>query len=206
MGDGYDHIYAHESRPKPGQTICGDRCGAWLADGKWTLAVADGLGHGPEAAAAAEAAITYFSQHLGEDIETGFKGCDKALLNTRGVALAIAIVDLANRQLTLASVGNIRAVLLRGPRELRLGGCGGIVGNGFNRLVPDILELEPGDRLFLFTDGFSEGIPLRDILAHQPAPCQTVRLLIDRFTTGTDDAAVLAYLHLPGLPSAPKIA
>lgn len=195
MSTSADHPLAFLSRPKPGQRVCGDLCGAWLADGRRILAVADGLGHGPEAAEASAAAIAFFGQHLPRDIESGFLSCDQSLRTTRGVALAVAIVDIAQNRLTLASVGNIRVVLLRDGQELRLGGCRGIVGSGFRKLAPDVLPLKNADRLYLFTDGFPEDLPLHDILPGPCTPQEAVSRLIEGRTSGNDDAAVLAYFH-----------
>ncbi|WP_298597788.1 SpoIIE family protein phosphatase [Zoogloea sp.] len=186
---------AYLAQPKHGQTVCGDACGAWLDAGRRVFAVADGLGHGPEAAEAATAAIAYLDRHLPRDIEAGFRGCDRSLRQTRGVALAVAIIDAEQNRLTLASVGNIRVVLLRDGRELRLGGCRGIVGSGYRQLAPDLLPLQPDDHLYLFTDGFPEDLPLRDILPGRCTPQEAVHRLIERYASGKDDAAVLAYFH-----------
>ena len=47
--------------PKPGQEVCGDAWGCKLGDSRSTVVVADGLGHGPDAAAAARAAMEIFT-------------------------------------------------------------------------------------------------------------------------------------------------
>src|SRR5262249_37493236 len=52
--------------PKPGEEVCGD---AWAADqrpGRLLLIVADGLGHGPDAAAAAQKAVQVFHGHAAQ--------------------------------------------------------------------------------------------------------------------------------------------
>lgn len=187
--------FAHCSCPKPGQQACGDQCGAWADDQRIILALADGLGHGPEAAVAASAAIAFVGAHHRLDLETLFNRCNEALRSTRGVALAVAVIDPHRQQLTLASVGNIRSVLLQGGKELRLGGCAGIVGGDFNRLAPDVLTLTPGDRLVLYSDGLPEFLPLAEILTAQPTPEDTTRVLVDHYASGKDDVSALAYFH-----------
>ena len=74
--------------------------------------LADGLGHGHFAAAAANAAIGA-ADRLGQD------GCAKTLAtvhdrirHTRGAAVAVAEVSLARRVMTFAGVGNIAAAIV----------------------------------------------------------------------------------------------
>ena len=74
--------------------------------------LADGLGHGHFAAAAANAAIGA-ADRLGKD------GCAKTLAtvhdrirHTRGAAAAVAEVTLARRVMTFAGVGNIAAAIV----------------------------------------------------------------------------------------------
>lgn len=186
---------AHRSSPKPGQIECGDQCGAWIHGDKITLALADGLGHGPHAAIAANAAIAFIERHLDLDLEPLFNACNDALRNTRGVALAVAIVDQTQERLTLASVGNIRAALLQGNQEFRLGGCAGIVGGDFKRLAPDMMSLHPGDRLVLYSDGLPEFLALQEILAALHDPSSAVETLVEQYASGTDDVAAVAYFH-----------
>src|SRR5580658_8460483 len=49
--------------PKPGEDVCGDAWGFKHGDNGDTLIVADGLGHGPDAAAAACCAMEIFFKH-----------------------------------------------------------------------------------------------------------------------------------------------
>jgi len=51
------HVVGRALRPAVGQQFCGDQIGYWWHGGRLTLAVADGLGHGPEAHQAAVAAM-----------------------------------------------------------------------------------------------------------------------------------------------------
>lgn len=184
------------SRPLAGETDCGDVCAWWSQPERLVLALADGLGHGPQAAAAARAAMACIGANLDRSCEQIFALCDTQLHNTRGVALALVIIELATGQLTLGSVGNVRSLLLRSSQHRRFGGARGIVGGGYSSLMPETLILAPGDLLTLFSDGFDEHLPLEESflldLASEQALADTV---LSRWARPTDDAGVLVYRH-----------
>jgi len=189
------HI-GYATRPMVGESICGDRCGWWSSGERIVLAVADGLGHGPEAAYAAEAALACIADRLDGSCESFFADCDVQLRSTRGVALAVAIIELANGQLTIGTVGNIRALLLHDSRDLRLGGARGIVGAGFAKLAPETLVLAPGDVLTLFSDGLDEFPPLRAFFNESVSSASDqAQAILEREARSNDDAAVLVYRH-----------
>ncbi|WP_028801447.1 ATP-binding SpoIIE family protein phosphatase [Streptomyces sp. 142MFCol3.1] len=76
-----------------------------------TLLLADGLGHGPAAAEASDAAVRLLRQraHLSpQDLLGELHG---ALRDTRGAAIAVARLDLAAGQLDFAGIGNVGARL-----------------------------------------------------------------------------------------------
>ena len=184
------------TRPQPGETACGDSFGIWRQEARTVLALADGLGHGPEAEAAAIRAMAVIARETGLGCEALFAECDRALRDTRGAALAIAIIDPASDTLAFASVGNIRAVLLRARGDHRLGGTRGIVGAGYNPLNPDQLLLAPGDRLVLYSDGLPEWLPLREAFDDPHASLdQLAEQCLLRWATGRDDAGLLLYRH-----------
>ncbi|MFR0354841.1 SpoIIE family protein phosphatase [Streptomyces sediminimaris] len=88
---------------------------AWARSGdRATLMLADGLGHGPEAARASTAAVDalHGSAHLtpGECL----RHLDTALRGTRGAAVAVAQVDRGAGLLRFAGIGNIGARLREG--------------------------------------------------------------------------------------------
>lgn len=162
------------------------------------MAVADGLGHGAEAAYAAEVAMACIGAGLERPFDDIFAACNIRLRDTRGVALAVAVVTLDNGQLTIGSVGNIRTVLLTAGKDCRFGGSRGIVGGGYARLTPEVRTLSRGDVLALFSDGVDEFSALRETLketAHLPK--DQASAVLTRWARLDDDAAVLIYHHAP---------
>lgn len=189
-------MIGYVTRPLAGEEVCGDRCDWWSVGGRIVVAVADGLGHGPEAAHAAEAALACIGQNLDLPCETMFATCDARLRETRGVALAVAIIEPASGLMTIATVGNIRAILLNDSRDLRLGGARGIVGAGFVNLAPETMALAPGNVLTLFSDGLEEFPPLREIFSEPALSAQDqAQAILNRWARVNDDASVLVYRH-----------
>lgn len=160
------------------------------------MAVADGLGHGLEAAQAADLAMRCVGALSNASMEHIFSECDAHLRSTRGVAMAIAVVHLESGLATLASVGNIRMVLSAASKDYRFGAARGIVGGGYARLSTEHISLVPGDVLAIFSDGLSEFTDLRTALAASPdiSDLHTANLL-RLWANRKDDAALLLYRH-----------
>lgn len=183
-------------RPCEGETSCGDRCDWWCTETRLVLAMVDGLGHGRLAELAAEAAIQSIAQQLGSTCAELFAACNVALSHTRGVAMSVAIVELCDGRVEVASVGNVRTRLLGKDRDLRLGGARGIVGAGYRNLAPEHLQLDHGDTLIFFTDGIEEFADVRPLLQREPlSGPHLAEEIIAAFGSARDDVGVLIYRH-----------
>jgi hypothetical protein len=174
--------------------ISGDRAVVADAHGVTLLVVIDGLGHGPAAAEASEAAAGILEARPGDPLPELFERCHAALSRTRGVVMTAARIDGAG-ELEWAGVGNVEARLVRagarhaGPHSPFL--FGGVVGHQLRRKVrPSRLQLGRGDLILMATDGvhadFSTGLPVHG----------TVQAVADRVlqtsSKAHDDALVLA--------------
>ena len=190
-------------RPCKGELHCGDQFGYWQKSTKTTLCIADGLGHGKHAEKAANAAIAYVANHLSQPLPEIFSGCNKDIHCTRGVVMAIAVIDENKRLLTYAGVGNTRALIIRKsnseltePEVLYLRSNFGIVGGGYKSLSPKSIHLWPGDLLIMYTDGVKEII---DVSGYDKSLRANVQQLAERvildWSRETDDAAVLIYRY-----------
>jgi phosphoserine phosphatase RsbX len=188
---------AFATRPFMGETLCGDACNWWQNGNRILLAVADGLGHGPDASHASQTALSCIADHsFTTPIEHLFEYCNEVLRPTRGAALAIAVIDLAIQQFSVGCVGNIRVQWLHHHHLYRLDGSRGIVGGGYERLTLETHTLSVGDRLILFSDGISDIIPSSEFFNHAElsAQCQA-EMLIERWSRHDDDACALVYRH-----------
>src|SRR6266496_811221 len=140
------------SRALPGEAQSGDlHCVKQIGTGV-LVAVVDGLGHGAEAATAAQAAVAALERHATESPMPLFERCHRALHGTRGVVMSVALFARPDRSMTWLGVGNVEGLLLRGDGAARSGAArqslvtrGGIVGSELPRLHPVVLPVAPGD-------------------------------------------------------------
>ncbi|MDO8844839.1 SpoIIE family protein phosphatase [Methylicorpusculum sp.] len=186
----------YATRPFQGESDCGDQCGWWTTGSRILMAVADGLGHGPEAAKAATAAINGINDHLGYSCEEIFEQCNKRLHDTRGAALALAMIEPEANRMTIGSVGNIRVVLIGKSRTLRFGATRGIVGSGYSKLIFESISINPGEVLAMFSDGLNEDIGIHELLDNSDrSSLDEAQAILDRWAKPEDDAAVLIYRY-----------
>jgi phosphoserine phosphatase RsbX len=174
----------------PGETQSGDRYWAGAAANGMLFAVMDGLGHGPEAAAASDIAIATLERYAGDPVIELLPRCHEALRNTRGVTMSLATFDTENALITWIGVGNVEGSILHRDAGLpcdRLLLRNGVVGNHLPLLRTQSLALRPGDVLIMATDGVAAEDELRldgDLDA-------TAKGILARGCKGTDDALVL---------------
>lgn len=153
----------------------------------------DGLGHGQGAERAALAALNFVAQHHDEPLLEVFAGCDRALRETRGAAMGIAVADPAAGTLTYAGIGNTRAVVV-GRETTRPRSHYGIVGGGYGMLKTETVPLAPGDLVIMCTDGIPESIELSGYDERLRADVgRLAERILEDWGHETDDAAVLVF-------------
>jgi phosphoserine phosphatase RsbX len=182
------------SRTLPGQTFCGDRC---LVMEVWEgvlVAVIDGIGHGEEAARAAQIAAETIEAHADRSFSLLLQQCHNNLQKTRGVVMSLAYLD-DQRTMTWMGVGNVEGRLIRGTQYtaksesllLRTG----IIGGDHDTLptfYPRGLALVRGDLLIMATDGIKNDFDTNlDIAA---GPRRIAEALIANKSKPNDDALV----------------
>lgn len=182
-----------------GETQSGDRhLVAPNGDGL-LVAAADGLGHGDEAAAAAEMAVRILAASPSEPVDCLMQRCHDALQGTRGVALTLAFLDARESSLSWTGVGNVEAFLLRAdaeadPAKVGLMVQSGVVGYRMARPRDSVLPLERGDTLILATDGirsgFANGLPLAE------PPQRLADRILSEYGKRSDDALVVVVRYL----------
>jgi negative regulator of sigma-B (phosphoserine phosphatase) len=165
------------------------------------LAVIDGLGHGREAADAADAAVQVLETDPAGPILELVAQCHEAMRKTRGAAMSLVSIRPSDSTLSWVGIGNVDAVVLRAQKGSRtrleaLLPRGGIVGYRLPALRRDFLTLEHGDTLCLATDGVSSGFTTGLRLAGSASDLASS--LLATFGTGTDDALVLVARYYGG--------
>lgn len=140
--------------PFAGADFSGDAW-AWVRSGdRFTLMLADGLGHGSEAARASTAAVEELRHWARLPPAESLQKLHTALAGTRGAAVAVAQLDLWTGRLRFAGIGNVSARLREGDRWRSLLSRPGIVGVHRPHTVrEDEVAWTPESLLILHTDG-----------------------------------------------------
>lgn len=184
--------------PLAGETESGDAWAVTPPAGRVTLMMADGLGHGPEAAKAAAAALRTLASSPARTPQALMAGCHDALRPTRGAALAIAVLDPAQQQLNFAGVGNISASIFADGARRQLMSHNGIVGHNMRTIQELTFPCPAGALVVLASDGITTQWDLNQYpgLAMR-APAIIAAVLLRDHSRGRDDASVLVAL-MPG--------
>jgi anti-sigma regulatory factor (Ser/Thr protein kinase) len=178
---------------RPGERESGDAWGVLWDAGTITVVIMDGLGHGPEAAAAAANGLHEVAARSGADDPVALLGrMDRRLLGGRGAVAAVA--RLSQRELAFGGVGNIGARLGPNGRSHGLVSSMGTLGLG-QRLRPQA-TVAPWDAHSLFT-AHTDGIRPSWDLSRYPGVTRhdlaVMAALIwrDAATRGDDSAIVI---------------
>jgi negative regulator of sigma-B (phosphoserine phosphatase) len=189
------------SRALQGQAASGDRHLVKTFGGRALLAVVDGVGHGEEAASAAEAGIAALEARPDEPIIALLRRCHQRLKGTRGAAASLALVDGHDETMTWAGIGNVEGVLWRAdatarPRQEYIPLRGGMLGSQMTSASATVVRLLPGDLIAFATDGVREGFS--PLLAARDPPERIARRILDQHASGMDDALILVVRFLGG--------
>ena len=196
--------WAVASRPMAGQTLSGDVATVQTSHSRAVIAVIDGLGHGPEAAAAAAVAAEVIEEYRAEPLEALLLLAHEQLADSRGVAATLAIVDGEAGCLEWLGVGNVNGSLVRAddtarPRTHGVFLCRGVLGYLLPNLhITDPLPLAPGDALVIATDGVRGD--LVTLLRPEVPVARLAETILSEQATTDDDALVLVarYRGRPG--------
>ncbi|NEB90957.1 ATP-binding SpoIIE family protein phosphatase [Streptomyces bauhiniae] len=153
----------------------------------------DGLGHGPMAAVAAQAAVHAFRTASASTPEQAMEQVHRALRGTRGAAVAVARLEPDGRVL-FCGVGNISAALVTPAARTSLLSHPGIVGYQMRQLRTYEHHLPAHGILVMHSDGLSERWKAADLagLLHHPPAVIATGLLRHAGTRRDDASAVIA--------------
>jgi anti-sigma regulatory factor (Ser/Thr protein kinase) len=185
--------------PAPGEDVCGD---GWSVEWNGRMAdltVADGLGHGTGAAAAASAVIAAGRRFRGLALSELMERLNAAAAATRGAAAAIARLDLELGQLHFAGIGNIAGTIIGPDRARKTVSYSGILGHAMKRARQFDYPLPSGALIVLNSDGLQTNWTLdryTGLAARHPSLIAAI--LYRDFQRGRDDATVL--VARPRLP------
>ena len=141
------------TRPHPREVVNGDRVHLERHGAIHRIAVIDGLGHGPDAAAAAARAVDTLAAIPDDDVPDSIRACHEAMKGTRGAALSVIRIDLDAGRLTFAGLGNVEGVLVSPGGTHLLMPQRGIVGAVAPRIQEMEADLPDSFIIMMCTDG-----------------------------------------------------
>ncbi len=188
--------------PIKGEHVCGD-AGAQLAleDGRVRLLLADGLGHGPCAADASQAAIAVFAAKPQLDLISLLEKIHDELRATRGAAVAVAEMDPARGQLKYAGVGNIAGYIVKGDstESTHLVSMNGTLGAVRSRIQEFTYPWKADSLLVMTSDGIKNHWRLdRYVGISHRHPSLIAGILFRDHARTTDDTTVATLRFSPG--------
>lgn len=181
------------SVPKPGEKECGDTWTIQSRSQADLFMVADGLGHGPLAAQAAELVARLFEADAAGHPQEILEAVHGPLHATRGASTAVAELCHARKTLRYAAVGNISGRIVSEQSSRGLVSLDGTLGHELHRVQEFQYPWPDGALLILHSDGLATRWNLEDypgLAARHPALVAAV--LYRDFRRDRDDATVLA--------------
>lgn len=178
--------------PAPGEHISGDGWGLRMKSGCAELLMADGLGHGPQAAEASDMALALFQRATATAPATVLADAHASMRSTRGAAVAMVAIEEGLGRLTFAGAGNITGRLISGVSDRSLMSQPGTVGVQIRSLQNVAYDWPDHALLVLHSDGIVSRWSLSDaagLLACEPMVI--AGWIMRDHCRGRDDATVV---------------
>ena len=183
---GISHHSMHEGEPN------GDTWRLVYENQQITALMIDGLGHGEDAARAAQAGAVRFAEDPFAELTVQMQSMHQSMMGTRGGAVAIAHYDGVRDHVRYTGIGNIGGSLIAAETSRGLTSHPGIVGVQF-RSTHIVDHPNAGGQLLIM---YSDGLQSRWRLNLYPGlrrrhPALIATLLHRDFCRGRDDVTVL---------------
>jgi len=178
--------------PAHGEEVSGD---AWLVQAsldRCRVVVADGLGHGPNAAEASQAAMRAAEANPSATLMDFISIAHSRLRPTRGAALAIAEIRLSEGRVAFSGAGNISGAIVSGSQIRRMVSMNGTAGQEIRSPQEFFYPWQPDSLLILHSDGINThwSLDLYPGLSHRH-PTLIASVLFRDSRRGRDDATVV---------------
>lgn len=142
--------------PKTGETVCGDTAAIVHRPGAGVdVMLADGLGHGPLAAAASGEAARLFRKHPRTTPTETLSALHAGLRSTRGAAVAVASINPAAKEVIYSGIGNIAGFITDTGGVRRMVSHSGTAGHTAGRLQNFRYPLHNQPVLVMYSDGLA---------------------------------------------------
>jgi hypothetical protein len=139
--------------PLANEKVCGDSWVAVDSTRMLTVLVADGLGHGPDAAQASLLAVAVVEESPSNLPSEILLKSHLKMKGSRGAAVAVARIDLDDAELKYTGVGNISGCIYRNIGRQHLLSHNGIVGSHMSKTREFIHAWSEDSILVMHSDG-----------------------------------------------------
>jgi anti-sigma regulatory factor (Ser/Thr protein kinase) len=141
--------------PYPGELVSGDQWSFREDPQSRTVMLADGAGHGIEAARAADIAVQTFLDNADAACTELVERMHRALMPTRGAAVAVARIDIAARTVQYVGVGNIAGSLVSDGAMRHMVSHNGTAGHVAPRIREFTYDFTGTPLVILHSDGLT---------------------------------------------------
>lgn len=175
----------------PGERVSGDGWDVAIHDRRADVIMADGLGHGPDAAVAAVAALTAFDTHRGVAPGSYVERAHAALRGTRGAAVGALRIDASSNRIRFAGAGNILGRVISGIADRTLVTQSGTAGLQLRTVQEQELDWPEHALVIVHSDGIQSRWQFDDAGVLQRDPAIVAAFVLWKFSRGRDDATVV---------------
>jgi anti-sigma regulatory factor (Ser/Thr protein kinase) len=148
--------------PMSGEESSGDAWAVHQEENRCLILVADGLGHGVDAAEASSEAVRVFKNNKKLSPAGMIEAIHMALRHTRGAAVAVAEVDNIHEVVRFAGVGNIAGVILFPEKNRNMVSHNGTLGYEARKIQEFSYPWSREAMMILNTDGLKTHWSLKD--------------------------------------------
>jgi len=141
--------------PKPGEEESGDNWHERDFPESRVLIVADGLGHGPDAARASSVAVDSLKRANNDSPDEILQMIHNAMRLTRGGAVSVVRIMKKTNKITVAGLGNIATLLVNPTKQQTLMSMNGTAGLVASRIKSYDYEPIVNSFLVMHSDGLS---------------------------------------------------
>lgn len=180
--------------PMQGENVCGDAWAVHQLPDRIIAMVADGLGHGPYAAEASQAAVEIFNKGVTRAATAGqlISYIHTALKDTRGAVVAVAEVLLESRTVHYAGVGNISGLIIHSTAARHMVSLNGTAGVEVRKIKEFTYPWPENALLVMHSDGLTTRWRLDDVPILQRKPPGIIAGILYRdHVRARDDVAVV---------------
>lgn len=176
----------------PGESRCGDAWSVRHCVNGATVLVADGLGHGVQAAEASDAAVTAFTRGPIGNTVRNLEQIHDALRHTRGAAGAIAEIRKDQQVVRFSGVGNIAAAVCNDHEVRQAVSHNGTLGHQAYKFSEYTYPWKPDSIFVMHSDGLSAKWALEQYPGLSRRDTSTIAAVLYRdFSRSRDDATVV---------------